>query len=201
MPPKEMPAGRDVTLLLQAWSEGDASALKQLTPLIYAELRRLARHYMARERANSTLETGALLNEAFLRLVQWKTAQWQNRAHFYGLAAQIMRRVLVDHARSRGYGKRGGGSPHISLEDAIVMSPERSWGLVALDDALKRFAEVDERKSKVVELRFFGGLSVEETAQVLDVSPFTVARDWTIAKAWLYRYLSGSSDESSLAKS
>jgi RNA polymerase sigma-70 factor, ECF subfamily len=181
----------DVTMLLQAWGEGDEAALKQLTPLVYAELRRLARHYMAREKATPTLETGAILNEAFIRLVDWKNARFQNRSHFYGLAAQMMRRVLVDHARSRGYHKRGGGLRPVSLEDAIVVSPERSPDIVALDEALERLAKVDERKSKVVELRFFGGLSVEETADVLHISPFTVARDWTLAKAWLHRELSG----------
>jgi RNA polymerase sigma factor (TIGR02999 family) len=184
-------ASQDVTVLLQAWGQGDETALKQLTPLVYAELRRLARHYMARERASPTLETGALLNEAFLRLVSWKEARFQNRAHFYGLAAQLMRRVLVDHARSRGYRKRGGGARPVSLDEAIVVSPERSPDIVALDEALERLANVDERKSKVVELRFFGGLSVEETAEVLKVSPFTVARDWTLAKAWLSRELGG----------
>ena len=198
MPPDKMPSrqgsigsSHDVTTLLEAWSEGDESALKKLTPLVYRELRRLARHYMARERSSPTLETNAILNEAFLRLVHWKTARWQNREHFYGLAAQLMRRVLVDHARSRGYYKRGGGVRPISLEDAIVVSPERSPELVALDAALERLAAVDERKSKVVELRFFGGLSVEETAAVLKVSPFTVAKDWTFAKAWLHRELTG----------
>jgi RNA polymerase sigma factor (TIGR02999 family) len=144
---------------------------------------------MARERSSPTLETGAILNEAFLRLVHWKNAQWQSRSHFYGLAAQIMRRVLVDHARSRGYSKRGGGIRPVALDEAVVVSPERSSDLVALDEALVRLASVDARKSKVVELRFFGGLSVEETAEVLNVSPFTVARDWTMAKAWLQREL------------
>jgi len=178
-------------VLLQAWTEGDAAALAKLTPLIYSEMRRLAQHYMARERSSPTLETGAILNEAFLRLVHWKNARWQNRSHFYGLAAQMMRRVLVDHARSRGYHKRGGGVRPVALDEAVVVSPERSSDLVALDDALLRLASVDERKSRVVELRFFGGLSVEETAEVLAVSPFTVARDWTLAKAWLQRELSG----------
>jgi RNA polymerase sigma factor (TIGR02999 family) len=184
-------APQEVTILLQAWTDGDESALAKLTPLIYEEMRRLARHYMARERSSPTLETGAILNEAFLRLVHWKNARWQNRSHFYGLAAQMMRRVLVDHARSRGYGKRGGGVRPVSLDEAIVVSPERSSDMVALDDALVRLASVDERKSQVVELRFFGGLSVEETAEVLNVSPFTVARDWTLAKAWLQRALGG----------
>ena len=178
-------------MLLQAWTSGDKDALEKLTPLIYAEMRRLARHYMARERSNATLETGAILNEAFLRLVHWKNARWENRSHFYGLAAQMMRRVLVDHARSRGYGKRGGGVRPVALDEAVVVSSERSSDLVALDEALERLAAVDERKSKVVELRFFGGLSVEETAEILNVSPFTIARDWTLAKAWLHRELSG----------
>jgi RNA polymerase sigma-70 factor, ECF subfamily len=187
----EEPQPKDVTVLLKAWTAGDEGALEQLTPLIYGELHRLARTYMARERSSPTLETGAILNEAFLRLVHWKTARWENRSHFYGLAAQIMRRVLVDHARSRGYRKRGGGIRPVELDEAVVMSPERSPDLLALDDALDRLAGVDERKSKVVELRFFGGLSVEETAEVLKVSPFTVARDWTLAKAWLHREISG----------
>jgi len=184
-------APQEVTVLLQAWTQGDESALAKLTPLIYEEMRRLARHYMARERASPTLETGAILNEAFLRLVHWKNARWQNRSHFYGLAAQMMRRVLVDHARSRGYSKRGSGMRPVALDEAVVVSPERSSDMVALDEALVRLASVDERKSNVVELRFFGGLSVEETAEVLNVSPFTVARDWTLAKAWLQRELSG----------
>lgn len=179
-------------MLLQKWSKGDHAALDKLTPLIYDELKRLARGYMARERSNPTLETGALLNEAFLRLVHWKTARWENRSHFYGLAAQIMRRVLVDHARTRNYQKRGGAARPVPLDEAIVMSPERSPDIVALDEALERLAAFDERKSKVVELRFFGGLSVEETAEVLQVSPFTVIRDWNMAKAWLQSELSNS---------
>jgi len=185
---------QEVTVLLQAWTEGDEAALEKLTPLIYDEMRRMARHYMSRERSSPTLETGAILNEAFLRLVHWKNARWQNRSHFYGLAAQMMRRVLVDHARSRGYGKRGGGIRPIALDEAVVVSPERSSDMVALDDALVRLASVDERKSKVVELRFFGGLSVEETAEVLEVSVHIVARDWTLAKAWLQRELTGRED-------
>jgi RNA polymerase sigma factor (TIGR02999 family) len=180
---------KDVTVLLQAWSQGDMSALDQLTPMIYDELQRLARRYMARERPSPTLETGALLNEAFLRLVHWKTARWQNRSHFYGLAAQIMRRVLVDHARSHAYQKRGGAIRPVSLDEAVVVSPERSPDMVALDEALQRLAEFDDRKGKVVELRFFGGLSVAETANVLQISEFTVIRDWNLAKAWLKREL------------
>ncbi|HEX5000074.1 MAG TPA: sigma-70 family RNA polymerase sigma factor [Terriglobia bacterium] len=183
------PPSEEVTRLLQAWSGGDQAALERLAPLIYSELERLARRYMAREQEGHTLETGALLNEAFLRLVHWKTAQWQNRSHFYGLAAQIMRRVLVDHARSRSYQKRGGKAHPVSLDEAVVVSPERSSDLVALDEALERLTALDPRKSKVVELRFFGGLSNEETANVLNVSPFTVIRDWNFARAWLNREL------------
>lgn len=190
-PVGEQPQPKDVTVLLKAWTAGDEGALAELTPLVYGELHRLARGYMARERNSPTLETGAIINEAFLRLVHWKTARYENRSHFYGLAAQIMRRVLVDHARSRGYRKRGGGLRPVELDEAVVMSPERSPDLIALDEALNRLASVDERKGKVVELRFFGGLSVEETAEVLKVSPFTVARDWTLAKAWLHRELGG----------
>ena len=191
--PNEPPA-QDVTALLQAWGQGNKSALDELSPLIYAELQRLARRYMAREQAGNTLETGALLNEAFIRLVHWKTARFENRSHFYGVAAQIMRRVLVDHARSRGYNKRGGAARAVSLDDAVVVSPERSQDLVALDEALKQLAVFDERKSKVVELRFFGGLSNEETAEVLQISPFTVIRDWNLARAWLHRELTGQAD-------
>jgi RNA polymerase sigma factor (TIGR02999 family) len=172
---------------LQAWSEGDTSAPEKLAPLIYEELRRLAQRYMRREDAQHTLETGALLNEAYLRLADWKNARWENRAHFYGVAAHIMRRVLVDHARSRGYQKRGGGARPVELEEALVASPQRGPDLLALDEALDRLSKIDPRKGKVVELRFFGGLSVEETAAVLDVSPFTVVRDWKLAKAWLHR--------------
>jgi len=177
----------DVTILLRAWSEGDPSAPEKVAPLIYAELRRLARRSMRSEKPHHTLETGALINEAYLRLADWKNARWENRAHFYGVASQIMRRVLVDHARSRGYQKRGGGVRPISLEENIAASPSRAPDLIALDEALDRLTKMDARKGKVVELRFFGGLSVEETAGVLNVSPFTVIRDWNFAKAWLHR--------------
>jgi RNA polymerase sigma factor (TIGR02999 family) len=180
---------KDVTQLLQAWKEGDPLAPDRLAPLIYAELRRLARRSMRRENPQHTLETGALINEAYLRLADWKNARWENRAHFYGVAAQIMRRVLVDHARAHAYQKRGGGARPVSLEEALVASPDRAPDLIALDEALERLAQRDPRKSKVVELRFFGGLSVEETAAVLDVSPFTVIRDWNFVKAWLSREL------------
>ena len=180
---------KDVTTLLKAWNEGDPYAPEKLAPLIYAELRKLARRSMRRENPQHTLETGALINEAYLRLADWKNARWENRAHFYGVACQIMRRVLVDYARSRGYQKRGGGARPVSLDEALVASSERSPDLIALDEALDRLTKLDPRKSKVVELRFFGGLSVEETAGVLNVSPFTVIRDWNFAKAWLHREL------------
>lgn len=181
----------DVTLLLQAWSEGEEAALDKLAPLVYAELSRLARKYMAGERHQQTLETGALVNEAYIRLVDWKNVRWQNRAHFYAVSAQMMRRILVDYARARGNQKRGGAAPRVSLDEALVFSEDQSSDFVALDRALLRLAEVDPRKSQVVELRFFGGLSVEETAEVLQVSPFTVHRDWRMAKAWLYREITG----------
>jgi RNA polymerase sigma factor (TIGR02999 family) len=183
---------KEVTLLLQAWNEGDPHAPQKLAPLIYAELRRLARRSMRRENARRTLETGVLLNEAYLRLADWKNARWENRAHFYGVAAQIMRRVLVDHARAHAYQKRGGGARPVSLDEAVVASPDRAPDLLALDEALERLAKKDPRKGKVVELRFFGGLSVEETAAVLNVSPFTVIRDWNFVKAWLSREMRAS---------
>jgi RNA polymerase sigma factor (TIGR02999 family) len=182
---------REVTELLQAWSDGDQRALERLAPLVYAELHRLAKIYMKGERTKHTLETGALLNEAYMRLVDWKNVRWQNRAHFFAVSAQMMRRILVDHARSSRNQKRGGGAYAVSLDDAPVFSEERSDDFVALDAALERLAEVDPRKSRVVELRFFGGLTVEEAAEVLKVSPFTVIRDWKLAKAWLHREIVG----------
>jgi RNA polymerase sigma factor (TIGR02999 family) len=191
MTPKNPAPAQDLTVLLKAWSEGDRSALEELSPLIYAELRRLARRSMRRERPGHTLETGALLNEAYLRLARPDTPQWANRSHFYGVAAQIMRRVLVDHARSRLQHKRGGGAAPVSLDEALVVSAERSPDFVALDEALDRLAAERERLSKVVELRFFGGLTLEETADVLNISPDTVKRDWKLAKAWLRRELGG----------
>jgi RNA polymerase sigma factor (TIGR02999 family) len=160
-------------------------------PLVYQELHRLAHHYMSRERPGHTLQTSALVNEAFVRLADQRDVQWQNRAHFVGLAGQMMRRILVDYARNRGYAKRGGGAVQVSLDDELVVSDERSAEVVALDDALQSLARLDERKSRLVELRFFGGLSIEETAEVLGVSPGTVMRDWTLAKAWLRREMSG----------
>jgi len=186
-----MPPPKEVTQLLLAWSDGDRSALEKLIPLVYDELRRLARRYMNRERTGHTLQTTALVNEAYLRMVDLKAVQWQNRAHFFAVCAQLMRHILVDFARSRGYKKRGGGARKIPIEDALEVSADHSEDLVALDDALNSLSELDERKSKVVELRFFGGLSVDETAHVLKVSPDTVMRDWKMAKVWLLREISG----------
>lgn len=181
----------EVTQLLQSWSEGNQEALDKLVPLVHAELHRLARHYMSNERPGHTLQTTELVNEAYVRLIDWKNVRWQNRAHFFGVAAQIMRRILVDFARSRASAKKGGGTQYVSLSEAMTISPERGEDLIALDDALERLAELDSRKSRIVELRFFGGLSVEETAEVLKISARTVMRDWGLAQAWLYRELSG----------
>jgi RNA polymerase sigma-70 factor, ECF subfamily len=180
-----------VTELLRAWRAGDDRALEQLTPLVEAELRRLARGYMRRERRDHTLQTTALVNEALLRLMGARRVRWQDRAHFLGISARLMRRVLVDHARSRGYRKRGGGAQRVTLSEGLVTSPEPSLDVVALDRALEALAAVDVRKGRVIELRFFGGLSVEETAEVLHVSPDTVKRDWRLAKLWLLRQLEG----------
>src|SRR5687768_9274672 len=160
----------DVTRLLRAWSSGDSEALNALTPLVYEELHRRAHWYMRRENPGHTLQTTALVNEAYLKLIDQKDVHWKNRAHFFALAAQLMRRILVDHARRRQYAKRGGGAHKISLDDAMIVSPQRGGDLIALDEALKKLAAIDPRKGKVVELRFFGGLSVEETAEALQIS-------------------------------
>ena len=183
------PNGRDVSVLLRAWSDGDSKALDQLTPIVYDELHRLARRYLRDERRNHSLQTTALVNEAYLRLVDHTRMQWQNRAHFFAVSAQVMRRILVDHARRRNV-KRGRGLRRVSLEEATMIGGERPTDLAALDDALILLAERDPRKAQVVEMRFFGGLSVEESAEVLGVSPVTVMRDWRAARAWLYRELS-----------
>jgi len=180
---------QDVTQLLQAWSRGDSSALEKLTPLVYNELHRLAHHYMSYENPGHTLQTTALVNEAYLRLVS-NQASWQNRAHFFAISAQLMRQILVDFARSRRRQKRGGGLEPVSLEEALVLNDEREPDLVALDEALRALAAIDPQKSQVVELRFFGGLSVEETAGVLKVSAEKIRRDWNLARTWLYRELS-----------
>src|SRR5882724_5074797 len=179
----------EVTQLLVAWGDGDQSALDQLMPLVYDELHRMAHRYMAQERPEHTLQTSALVNEAYVRLIDQKNAHWQNRAQFFGIAATSMRRILVGYARSRKRVKRGAGAFQISLDEAAILSQERAADMVALDDALDNLAAVDQRKSQVVELRFFGGLSIDETAEVLKVSPGTVMRDWTLAKAWLKREL------------
>ena len=180
----------DISTHLRAWSDGDQSALDKLTPIVYEELRRLARRFMKRERAGHTLQTTALVNEAYLRLVDYKRMQWQNRAHFFAVSAQLMRRILVEHARRHNV-QRGGGVPHVSLEEAALVGGDRATDLLALDDGLNALARLDPRKAQVVEMRFFDGLSVEETAEVLKVSPVTVMRDWSTAKAWLYRELTG----------
>jgi len=180
----------EVTQLLKAWTAGDPQALEKLTPLVYRELHQAAQRYMTGERPGHTLQATALVNEVYLRLADCQQVNWQDRAHFFAVSAQLMRRILVDCARSRGYQKRGGGAYHMSLEDAPTLGREIDWDLVALDDAMKALAAVDERKSKVVELRFFGGLSVEETAEVLRISSDTVGRDWKLAKVWLLRELS-----------
>jgi RNA polymerase sigma-70 factor, ECF subfamily len=185
------PSPQEVTQLLVAWRNGDEGARDELMPLVYHELHRLAHQYMSRERPGHTLQTSALVNEAFVRLADQRDVQWQNRAHFVGLAGQMMRRILVDYARNRAYAKRGGGAVQVSLDEELVVSDERSAEVVALDDALQSLARLDERKSRLVELRFFGGLSIEETAEVLGISPGTVMRDWTLAKAWLRREMSG----------
>ena len=184
-----MPAAsaQHVTLLLQAWSQGNDAALDELVPLVHQELRRIARRFMFGERPDNTLQTTALINEAYLRLVNYRKVNWQNRVHFFAISAQLMRRILVDYARARGYQKRGGGIPKVTLDEALMGPQEKGHELVELDDALNVLSGVDPRKSKVVELRFFGGLSVEETAEVLKVSPDTVHRDWRLAKAWLAR--------------
>lgn len=181
----------EVTQLLAAWSNGDRAALDRLMPLVYRELRRLAHHHMGRERPGHTLQTTALVNEAYMRLVVQVNMRWENRAHFFGIAARLMRQILVDYARRRGYAKRGGDARRVSLDEALAVSEERAAEVVALDEALESLAEFDPRKARIVELRFFGGLSIEETAAVLGVSAGTVMRDWTLAKAWLRREMTG----------
>jgi RNA polymerase sigma factor (TIGR02999 family) len=178
-----------VTQLLQRWGAGDARALDDLFPVVYEELRRLARHYMRRERRGHTLETGALVNEAYVRLVGNDHIEWRNRGHFYAVAARTMRRILVDHARTRGYQKRGGNTPRASLDDALHVGAEPPFDLVALDEALTALAAVDPQKSELVELRFFGGLTNEEIAELQGISVSTVERQWRLARAWLYKAL------------
>ena len=186
----EKPPSQGVTQLLVAWTHGEQAALDKLVPLVHAELQRLAHRRMGRERPGHTLQTTALVNEVYLRLVDVKQVCWQDPAHFFAVSSQLMRRILVDFARSRRYLKRGGGAQKVTFDEALIPSPKRGQDLVQLDDALNALARVDARKSRVVELRFFGGLSVEETAEVLKVSQETVLRDWRLAKAWLAREMS-----------
>jgi RNA polymerase sigma factor (TIGR02999 family) len=183
-----------VTQLLVAWSQGDEGALETLTPLVYDELRRLARSYMRRERAGHTLQSTALVHEAFMRLVD-QNVRWNSRAHFFGIAAQMMRRILVDHAKAQSAAKRGAGSPRIEFDEGLAASPQRDVDLLALDEALDRLTKVDPQRSRIVELRFFGGLSNEESAEVLGVSPATVQRQWSGARAWLHHELSAHQSE------
>jgi RNA polymerase sigma factor (TIGR02999 family) len=184
---------KEITRLLVAWGEGDQSALTELTPLVYEELHRLAHHYMSSERDGHTLQTTALVNEAYVRLIDWKNVRWQNRAHFFAVSAQLMRRILVDFARSRDSNKRGAGARAVALDEAEFVADDKGTDMVAIDDALNALAKLDARQSRVVELRFFGGLSIEETAEVLQVSAATVRRDWSLARAWLRRELTGPS--------
>ncbi|MGH9839330.1 MAG: sigma-70 family RNA polymerase sigma factor [Blastocatellia bacterium] len=193
-----IPASQDVTQLLVDWSNGDQAALDKLLPLVNDELRQLARRYMRREGPGHTLQTSALVNEAYLRLIDQKHVQWRNRAHFFGIAAQLMRRILIDHARKAQYAKRGGGAVRVSLDEAAAVTEARAAELLAVDEALEKLAAMDARKGRIVELRFFGGLTEQETAEVLGISSPTVQREWRAAKAWLRRMLTdGESDESS----
>lgn len=184
-----VPSTPEVTQLLVAWSDGDRGALEKLVPLVHAELHRLAGYYLAGERRGHQLQTSALVNEAYIRLIDWKNVRWQNRAHFFGVSAQIMRRILVDFSRKRPR-IAGKTAHHVSLDEALNVTENRGEDLVALDEALNGLAEIDERKSRIVELRFFGGLSVKETAEVMQLSEITIIREWNKAKAWLYRELS-----------
>ena len=181
----------DITLLLLKWSKGDRDALEQLMPTVYPELRRIARRYMSRENSQHTLQTSALINEAYLRLVDKHAVQWQDRAHFFAVAAQVMRHILIDHARRYTYGKRGAGARHVALDDVAVLKQERAAEFVALDAALEALAKIDPRKALVVELRFFGGLTVDETAEVMKLSPITIKREWRAARAWLLLEMNG----------
>lgn len=185
-----MTALSEVTQLLVNWSKGDKAALDELIPLVQTELRRLARRYMGRENPGHTLQTSALINEAYIRLVDQHNVHWQNRAHFYAVAAQVMRHILIDHARSHSYAKRGGGARKVPLDEAVAINDQRAEELIALDDALNALAAIDARKSRIIELRFFGGLSIEETAEAMSISPITVTREWRSAKAWLRREMS-----------
>lgn len=183
------PGAHELTELLLAWGNGDEEALARIAPLVHAELYRLAKRYMSKERPDHLLQTSALINEAYVRLIDWKAVRWQNRAHFFGVAAQMMRRILVDFARKRPKLDKDVDALNISLDEAMTVTTDKDADLLALDEALKSLATIDERKSQIVELRFFGGLSVEETAEVMKIAPITVMREWNKAKAWLYREL------------
>ncbi|MBC7932858.1 MAG: sigma-70 family RNA polymerase sigma factor [Rubrivivax sp.] len=183
------PSAHEVTELLQAWSAGDREALERLTPIVHAELHRIAKRYIGRERPGHTLQPTALVNEAYVRLIDWKNARWQNRAHFFAVSAQLMRRILVDFARRRPHLKSM-EIRHVGMDEAFIVPAQRDADLVALDEALTALAEIDERKARIVELRFFGGLSFDETAEVLNLSKITIVRDWNKAKVWLFRELS-----------
>jgi len=183
-------SAHEITALLVAWSNGDRAALEELTPLVHQELSRMARNYMRGEHAGHTLQTTALVNEAYLRLIDSRRMRWQDRAHFFAVSAQLMRRILIDFARARHNLKRGGDAARVSLDEALTVGPEQSAEMIALDDALNALAKLDERQSKVVELRFFGGLTEEEISEVLGVSPRTVSSDWSLARSWLLRELS-----------
>lgn len=180
----------EVTQLLLSWNQGDREALDRLIPLVEAELRRLARRFMRRERGDHTLQTSALINEAYVKLVDQQNVQWQDRAHFFAVSAQIMRHILIDHARKHQYAKRGGGAEKVPLDEIAQLSDQRAAELIAMDDALRDLAMADPRKSQIVELRFFGGLSIEEAAEVLEISPATVTREWRMARAWLHHAMS-----------
>ncbi len=185
----------NVTQLLIGWGKGDKEALDELLPIVYDELRQQAARYLRRERAGHTLQTTALIHEAYLRLVDQKNVKWQNRAHFFGIAAQLMRRILVDHARTKKRAKRGGSDVRVSLTEATVIAKTQDLDVLAIDEALNRLAEIDEQQGKIVELRFFSGMTVEETAEVLGISTATVKRDWSMARAWLHREISGESNK------
>jgi RNA polymerase sigma factor (TIGR02999 family) len=189
---KDPPQKHEISQLLDAWSSGNQSALDELYPLVYDELHRLASRYMSRERKGHTLQTTALINEAYVRLVDQRNIHWANRSHFFAISAQIMRRILIDHARRHAYAKRGGGQHPVTLDETATLQVERAAEMIRLDDALQSLAEIDPRRSRVVELRYFGGLSNEEIAETLKISPNTVTRDWNMARAWLYQELAGS---------
>ncbi len=192
-----MPLPQEITGLLIDWNNGSTEALEKLLPMVEVELRRIAANHMRRESPGHTLQTTALVNEAYLKLVDQREARWQNRSHFFALASQLMRRILLDHARSQGRAKRGGDAIHVNLEDVAVISPEKSENLIALDEALERLAQFDAKKSRIVEMRFFGGLSVKEVAEVMGIAPVTVMLHWRLAKAWLQREMRGAQNSTS----